>query len=78
MKEATGELSNSMIVFAAVALLSFFFFSVIWPGIRGNMVRKSTCADAVCDVGYNDKGLAYCYSPGDKNKGDFFECPYKG
>lgn len=76
MKEATGELSNSMIVVTAVALLSFFFFSVIWPGIRGNMVRKSTCADAVCDVGYNENGLAYCYTPGDKS--NIFECPYKG
>lgn len=76
MKEATGELSNSMIVVTAVALLSFFFFSVIWPGIRGNMVKRSTCADAICDVGYNERGLAECYSPG--NKDDFFECPYKG
>ena len=77
MKEATGELSSSLLVFAAVALLSFFFFTVIWPGIKGNMVRKASCADAVCDAGYNNNGLAYCYAPNDNGK-KIFECPYKG
>ena len=76
MKEATGELNSSVIVVAAVALLAAFFFSYLWPVIRKNMEHQEKCSDAICDVGYNNNYLAYCYSPGDKSK--VYECPYKG
>lgn len=79
MKEATSELSSSALVFGAVVLLSFFFFSVIWPNIKGNMQKRASCADAVCDVGYNQNLMAYCYTPHeDGSKSEVFECPYRG
>ena len=76
MKEATGELNGTVIVFAAVALLAAFFFTVIWPQIRLDMTIQSSCANAICDVGYNSQFMADCYPPG--NKSHIISCPYKG
>lgn len=77
MKEATGELNSSVIVFTAVALLAAFFFMVIWPNIKGGFQHRSTCANAVCDSGVNGNNMVYCKNPDNKNAG-IFECPYKG
>jgi hypothetical protein len=76
MKEATGELNTSVIVVAAVALLAAFFFMVIWPKIKTDMSVQSSCANAICDVGFNENYKVDCYTPGKKNKK--FECPFKG
>lgn len=76
MKEATGELNMSVIVFAAVALLAAFFFTVIWPNVSDTLTHQASCADAICDVGYNTNHFAYCYMPG--KKAEVFECPYRG
>ncbi|MBR6133530.1 MAG: hypothetical protein IKQ29_02305 [Bacilli bacterium] len=76
MREATGELNTSVIVFIAVALLAAFFFMVIWPIIRKDMNVQSSCANAICDVGYNSNYMVDCYSPGDKSR--VFQCPFKG
>lgn len=79
MKEATGELTGSVIVVSAVALLMAFFFMVIWPMIRSNMIDKSNCANAICDIGYNeDSHMVTCYMPDDADKSVTFDCPYKG
>lgn len=76
MKEATGELNSTIIVVVAVALLAAFFFTVIWPNIKGNLSHSSKCSDAICDVGINSNGFVDCYTPNDKN--NIFECPYRG
>ena len=47
MKEATGELNGTLIVVIAIAALSAFFFTVIWPLIRQNLVN-------------NKKDIIYC------------------
>ena len=78
MKEATGELTGSVIVVAAVAVLTVFFFTVIWPMVKSGMEDRATCANAICDVGYNQNHMAFCYSPTDTSKSKVFECPYKG
>jgi hypothetical protein len=79
MKEATGELAGSVIVVAAVAVLTAFFFTIIWPMVRTGMEDRATCANAVCDIGYNENGMAWCYSPSDTGDDkDFYECPFKG
>ncbi len=79
MKEATGELNNTVIVVIIVSLLVFFFFSVIWPLISKALDRQSNCANAVCDVGYNNSTTysAHCYDPQDSDR-VVFECPYRG
>ena len=77
MKQATGELAGSVIVVMAVAVLTVFFFTILWPMVRTGMEDRSTCANAVCDVGANDNGMAWCYSPADDDK-ELYECPFKG
>ena len=74
MKEATGELNSSVLVFTAVALLAAFFFMVIWPNIKGGFQHRSTCANAVCESGINSNYMVYCINPDDKASGTF-ECP---
>ena len=80
MKEATGELTGSVIIVAAVAVLTVFFFFFFWPNvIKKNLVDSSTCSNAVCDRGFNSSGkgkyMVTCRHP--KRTG-YFYCPYKG
>lgn len=83
MKQATSEASISVIVVTAVAMLTAVFFTVIWPNLRANMYKNSSCSNAVCDVGYINNpggehhGQAYCYAPDDPSK-EIFYCPYRG
>lgn len=77
MKQATGDMNATVIVLTAVALLSAVFFMVIWPMLREGMQKGARCSDAICDVGYNENGMAYCYNPQDNAK-ELFECPYRG
>ena len=80
MKEATGELNSTVIVVVAVGLLAAFFFSVIWPSVKGNFEKNADCANAVCDVGINASNnnvLVECYAPKDTKK-EIFTCPYRG
>lgn len=76
MKEATGELNGTLVVVTAVALLAAFFFTVLWPMLKGRLENQSSCAKAICDSGYNQNHMAYCYVPGKAS--DVFECPFKG
>ena len=48
MKEATGELNLTVIVVTIVALLSFFFFTILWPTIRSNFAKETRCDEAIC------------------------------
>ncbi len=77
MKQATGDLNTTVIVLAAVAMLSAVFFMVIWPSVRQGMKEDANCSNAVCDVGYNQNGMANCYNPQDSSK-NVFECPFRG
>lgn len=79
MKEATGELNATVIVVTTVGILSTFFFTVIWPNIKGNVESNTNCDKAVCvcpgNKCSNTKTLE-CHMPG--NEGKTFKCPYKG
>ncbi len=81
MKEAMGDLNTSVIVLAAVALLSAVFFMVIWPMVRQGFKEEARCSDAVCDSGYissgENEGMASCYNPQDSGKTIFY-CPFRG
>ena len=78
MKEATGELSGTVIIVVLIAALAAFFFNVIWPFYDDTFTKDESCANAVCDVGYNSNGLAWCHPPGKTSASDRFECPYRG
>lgn len=81
MKQATSEVSASVIVVTAVALLTAVFFSIIWPMIRQNIFEDANCANAICDTGLittgAHSGQTYCYNPADESK-EFFYCSYRG
>ena len=48
MKEATGELNATVIVVISIAILSTFFFTVIWPMLNNNLKSSTRCGDAYC------------------------------
>lgn len=49
MKEATGELNATVVIIVLIAALSAFFFMLIWPMLKNNMVINYKCSDAVCE-----------------------------
>ena len=75
MKEATGELSGTVIIVVLIAALAAFFFNFIWPFYGDKFEKDENCSNAVCDSGYNSNGLAWCHAP---NSTTWFECPYRG
>lgn len=83
MREATGELNMTVIVFAAVALLTALFFFIVWPMIKQGLREDEFCANAICDNGYNSNGMAFCRNPEAgtsklPGKEDSFQCPFRG
>lgn len=77
MKEATGELNGTLVVFIAVGLLMAFFFTVLWPRLNKDLEHSARCSDAICDVGINSSEMVDCYMPG-TSKSETFMCPYRG
>lgn len=83
MRQATSEASISVIVVTAVAMLTAVFFTIIWPNLKANMQKSSSCSNAVCDVGFintpgaDHHGQTYCYDPYDDSR-EIFYCPYRG
>ncbi len=79
MKEATGELNTTVIVFTAIALLSAVFFMIIWPMVKQGFVDDANCANAICDPGYDPStGMAVCLNPNKYSTNETFECPFRG
>lgn len=64
MKEATSELNITVIVVIIVAMLSFFFFGILWPNIRSNIKHGINCDEAICESTSNGDGTVDCYPKG--------------
>lgn len=82
MKQATGELNSTVIIFSAVALLTAVFFMIVWPIVKAGFYESASCSNAVCDNGYlpsghQHEGMTKCYNPQDDSK-EYFYCPYRG
>jgi len=75
MKAATGELNLTVFVVIAVAIMSAFFYTVIWPMIRTNQNAIVRCKDAICGTDVED-GMVTCYLNGREN--ETFLCTWKG
>ena len=77
MKEATGELNLTVIVVTIVALLSFFFFAVLWPSIRNNFAKETRCDEAIClkeNVSADGKSVECTL----KDSNETITCAWKG
>lgn len=85
MKEATGELNMSIVVISSIAILSAFFYTILWPMINENQKQQTNCSKAICKVKNPSKDVTngiidHCYyvdkdgSPHDLDH----VCKYKG
>lgn len=79
MKEAMGELNMTVIVVVIIAGLSLFFFSFLWPRIRGDFTSKTKCDAAICpaDERFGD-GLVKCYYRDKTGQKHDITCTWKG
>ena len=78
MKEATGELNATVFVVIAVASLVVFFYTQIWPAIKGNMNENTACSRAICASTPNADGTVDCYVMEKGIKSEPFTCAWKG
>ena len=78
MKEATGELNATVFVVIAVASLVAFFYTQIWPAIKGNMNQNVACSRAICASAPNADGTVDCYTMENDIKSEPFTCAWKG
>lgn len=87
MKEAQGELNMTVIVVGIIAVLSFFFFSVLWPNIRGNFEKNTKCDEAICECPGRDSegncvvpedGMVQCYYKDKSGNKQNIMCTWKG
>lgn len=75
MKEATGELNMSVVVISSIAILSAFFYTVIWPMINENQKQQVSCSKAICGKKVDSNGMVKCHL---ENENEEFLCKYKG
>jgi hypothetical protein len=80
MKEATGELNMTVVIVVAIAALSAFFFTVLWPLISNNMNSKTACNRAVCYAKTYKDGMVDCqlFDEDGNKQGNSFKCVWKG
>ncbi len=79
MKQATGELNMTVTIVVAIATLSAFFYTVLWPSLKNTFIASSKCNDAVCDVRTLNDGKVTCkYYKNGRQEGGDFTCAYKG
>ena len=79
MKQATGELNITVVIVVAVAILSVFFFAILYPNIKNTFIATNKCSDAVCDKRTLSEGLVTCkYYKNGRQEGTEFKCPWKG
>ena len=60
MKEATGELNMTVVTVVAIAAVGAFFYLVIWPSIRANLLAQTHCASAIQCTG-DDPSKQQCH-----------------
>lgn len=66
MKEATGELSGTVITIVAIAAIAAIFTAVLLPILKTNITNKTKCAAAsYCDPCDGGKMKCYYYDDGD-------------
>lgn len=60
MKEATGELNMTVVTVVAIAAVGAFFYAIIWPSIKANLLAQTHCSSAIqCED--NGDGRMTCH-----------------
>lgn len=61
MKEASGELSMTAVAVVAIAAIGVLFTTLIWPNIKGALLRNQRCSSAVnCQCDNEDSDMCNC------------------
>ncbi len=61
MKEATGELSGTVITVVAIAAVAAIFTVIVLPIIRNAITTRTQCASAFCDCPSTEKSCTCTY-----------------
>ena len=62
MKEATGELNMTVVTVVAIAAVGAFFYAIIWPSIKANLLAQTHCSSAVqCEDNGDGKSMTCHY-----------------
>ena len=69
MKEATGELNMTVVTVVAIAAVAAFFYALIWPSIKANLLAQTHCSSAVQCTNCNEKKCTCKYYEDDGNGG---------
>ena len=87
MKQAMGDLNMTVIVVVIIALLSFVFFTILWPMIQNNFAIETRCDEAIClcpskDSNGNcivpENGEVTCTYTDDNGQSHDITCAWKG
>ena len=73
MKEATGELSTTVIAVVAIAAVLTIFTTILLPYLRGSIQSRMHCSSATCDCGAAEK-TCKCVYINDKGETDNVTC----
>ncbi len=78
MKEASGELSMTAVAVVAIAAIGVLFTTLIWPNIKGALLRNQRCSSATnCVCATADAARCTCQYIGEDGKvvtNDTVEC----
>ncbi len=74
MKEATGELSTTVIAVVAIAAVAAIFTVFVLPLIKNNIKQKTRCASATCSPTCTN-GFMTCTYQDEANVEQSVSCP---
>ncbi len=60
MKEATGELNMTVVTVVAIAAVGAFFYAIILPSIKSNLLAQTHCSSAI-QCTDNEDGTKTCH-----------------
>lgn len=73
MKEATGELTSTVIIVISVGVLMTFLAVGLYPIIRSNFRQQTACDKAKCGTNPDSDGMVDC-----SIDNEIIKCKYKG
>ena len=74
MKEATGELSGTVITVVAIAAVAAIFTVFVLPTIRTTISRRTKCPDADCSACAATEKTCMCKYYDENNKEESLRC----